>query len=54
MIGIGYTDRRHASLCEVEDLAWILTSDPRRGQIGFVKASKLEPAERCVLPDEWE
>jgi hypothetical protein len=50
----GYADRRHASLREMEDIAWILRSDPRRNEIGFVKASQLKPQERYVLPDEWD
>lgn len=48
----GYSDRRHASLREMEDLAWVLRSDPRRNQIGFVPASKLRERERYVLDDE--
>jgi hypothetical protein len=50
----GYADRRHASLREMEEIAWVLRSDPRRHEIVFVKASKLEPQERYVLPDEWD
>ena len=50
----GYTDRRHASLREMEDLAWVLRSDPRRNQIGFVQARTLKPEDRYVLPDEWD
>lgn len=50
----GYADRRQASIREMEEIAWVLRSDPRRNEIGFVKASKLEPQERYVLPDEWD
>jgi len=50
----GYADRRHPSIQEMEDIAWVLRSDPRRNELGFVKASKLKPHERHVLPDEWD
>lgn len=51
----GYVDRNHPSLYEMEDIAWVLRTDPRRKQIGFVQARKLKPAERYVLADdEWE
>jgi hypothetical protein len=38
----------------MEEIAWVLRSDPRRNELGFVKASKLKPQERYVLPDEWD
>ena len=50
----GYADRRHASIHEMEEIAWILRSDPKRNEVGFVKASSLKPAERHILPDEWD
>ena len=50
----GYADRRHASIREMEEIAWVLQSDLRRNAIGFVKASKLKPQERYVLPDDWD
>jgi hypothetical protein len=50
----GYSDRRHASIREMEEIAWVLRSDPRRKEIGFVEAGKLKPKERYVLPDEWD
>jgi len=37
----------------MEDIEWVLRSDPHRNQIGFVEARKLKPHERYVLPDEW-
>ena len=51
----GYVDRRHPSIREMEDLAWILRTDAARKQIGFIQARKLEPKDRYVLPcdDEW-
>ena len=50
----GYSDRRQASLREMEETAWVLRSDPRRNQVGFVPARKLKPGDRYVLPDEWD
>ena len=38
----------------MEEIAWVLQSDLRRNQIGFVKASKLKPQERYVLADDWD
>jgi hypothetical protein len=51
----GYADRRHPSIREMEDLAWILRTDATRNQIGFIQARKLQPKDRYVLPedDEW-
>jgi hypothetical protein len=51
----GYVDRRHPSIREMEDLAWILRTEATRKQIGFIQARKLEPKDRYVLPhdDEW-
>ena len=48
-------DRRHPSIREMEDLAWILRTDAARKQIGFIQARKLEPKDRYVPPrdDEW-
>ncbi len=48
-----YVDRNHPTIGEMEDSAWILRSDPRRNQVGFVKASRLKPAERYVLSEDW-
>jgi hypothetical protein len=50
----GYSDRRQASLREMEETAWVLRSDPRRNKIGFVRASALKPADRYGLGDEWD
>ena len=50
----GYADQQLASIREMEEIAWILRSDPRRNQIGFVEARKLKPQDRYVLPDEWD
>jgi hypothetical protein len=50
----GYADRRHPSIREMEEIAWVLRSDPRRNQIGFVPASTLKSQDWDVLPDEWD
>lgn len=49
-----YSDRRQPSLREMEDVAWVLRTDPRRNQIGFVQARDLKPRERYVLPGDWD
>lgn len=49
-----YSDRSRTSLRDMEDVAWILRSDERRKQIGFVRARDLKPRERYVLDeDDW-
>lgn len=50
----GYVDRTHPSLREMEEIAWILRTDPKRKQIGFVHSRELKATERYVLQeDEW-
>lgn len=46
-----YSDRRHPRLYQMEEIAWVLRSDPTRKTIGFVQASDLEEDERHVLDD---
>ena len=48
----GYADRRQASIREMEEIAWILRSDPKRKEIGFVRASKVRERERYVLEED--
>jgi hypothetical protein len=36
----------------MEDIAWVLRSDQRRKEIGFVRVRDLKPVERYVLDDE--
>jgi len=36
----------------MEEIAWILRSDPRRNQAGFVHSSKLTDDERYVLQED--
>jgi hypothetical protein len=50
----GYDDRRVASIREMEEIAWVLRSDPRRSQVGFVPARTLKPEDRYVLPGDWD
>jgi hypothetical protein len=47
-------DRRHPTLREMEDLAWVLRTDSRRRKIGFVQARELKPGLRYVLSDDWD
>ena len=47
-----YGDRSRPSLREMEEIAWILRSDPLRNQVGFIRSSRLSDEERYVLEDE--
>jgi hypothetical protein len=49
-----YADRRHASIYEMEEMAWLLRSDPKRNEIGFVQARTLKAHQRHVLPGDWD
>ena len=49
-----YVNRNHPSIREMEEIAWVLRTDSSKSRIGFVQASRLKPAERYVLPDEWD
>ena len=49
-----YSDRRHPTLREMEDVAWVLRTDARRRKIGFVQARELKPLQRYVLSDDWD
>ena len=48
-----YVHRSHPTLWEMEDIAWILRTDARRAQIGFVRSKDLKPGERHVLREDW-
>jgi hypothetical protein len=39
----------------MEEIAWVLRTDARKNQIGFVQARELKPEHRYVIPedDEW-
>jgi hypothetical protein len=41
-----YISATHPTVHEMEDVAWVLRSDPRRNQIGFVAPGKLKAHER--------
>ena len=47
-----YSDRRQPSLRAMEEIAWVLRSDPRKNDIGFVKRSELTRRERFVLDED--
>jgi hypothetical protein len=47
-----YRDRSQASLREMEEIAWLLRSDPHRNQVGFVRSSRLTDEERYVLEED--
>src|SRR5262245_25983162 len=47
-----YSDRRRASVREMEEIAWILRSDPHRNQVGFVRSNRLTDDERYVLDED--
>jgi hypothetical protein len=42
-------DRRRAALHEMEEIAWILKTDPKRKTVGFVKATEVR---RLVIADD--
>jgi hypothetical protein len=46
-----YDDRSKPSLWKMEEIAWVLRSDPTRNRIGFVHAKDLSHEERHVLDD---
>lgn len=47
-----YLSRQHPSLYEMEDIAWVLRTDARKRQIGFVQAKALKWHERHVLDED--
>jgi hypothetical protein len=47
-----FADRSRPSLREMEETAWILRTDPRRNQVGFVHAGQLKPRDRHTLTDD--
>ena len=47
-----YSDRRQASIREMEEIAWVLRTDTNRNKIGFVRASNLRDRERYVLDED--
>jgi hypothetical protein len=47
-----YSDRRRASLREMEEIAWVLRTDAKRSQIGFVHPSALRDRDKYVLVED--
>ena len=47
-----YVNRNQPSVREMEEIAWILRSDPHRNQVGFVRSSRLADEERYVLDED--
>lgn len=47
-----YQHRQLPSLWHMEDVAWILRTDPKNKRVGFVRASEVRPHLRHVLEDE--
>ena len=46
-----FVERVQPGLKEMQEIAWILRTDPHRKQIGFVRASRLPDEERYALKD---
>jgi hypothetical protein len=36
----------------MEDIAWVLRTDPKRNRIGFVRSKDLKPKERVYFDEE--
>jgi len=47
-----YVNRNHPSLYHMEDIAWVLRTDPKRNQIGFVRSKDLKPRDRVFFDDD--
>ena len=47
-----YSNREHPGLREMEEIAWVLRTDPKRHRVGFVPSKSLKPADRFVLEEE--
>jgi hypothetical protein len=47
-----YVSTRHASLREMQEMAWVLRSDTKKNTMGFVRASDLSLRHRFVLADD--
>jgi hypothetical protein len=47
-----YSDRRQPSLRAMEDIAWVLRSDPKKNEAGFVKPTEFTRRERFDLDDD--
>lgn len=47
-----YADRAHPSIYHLEDIAWVLRTDAKRGRIGFVRGRELKLADRLGLSED--
>ena len=47
-----FNERVQPGLREMQEIAWILRTDPHRKQIGFVRSSRLPDEERYALKDD--
>jgi hypothetical protein len=47
-----YSNRAHPTLYQMEEIAWVLRTNPVRNQVGFVQARPLKDDERHVLDDD--
>jgi hypothetical protein len=47
-----YWDSRHPTLWHMEEIAWVLRSNPSRKTVGFVEARRLKEDDRHVLVED--
>jgi hypothetical protein len=47
-----YLNRQHPSLYHMEDIAWVLRTNVKRNQIGFVRSKDLKFKDRFVLDED--
>lgn len=47
-----YLNRNHPSLYHMEDIAWVLRTNAKRNQIGFVRSKHLKLKERVFFDEE--
>jgi hypothetical protein len=48
----GYSDLRHSTLWQMEEIAWVLRSNPSRKTVGFVEARRLKHDDRQVIDED--
>lgn len=47
-----YSNRAHPTLYQMEEIAWVLRTNPVRNRVGFVQARQLKESERHVLDED--
>ena len=47
-----YSNRVHPTLYQMEEIAWVLRTNPTRNRVGFVQAKQLKDDERHVLDED--